>query len=190
MGKLDEVVKSGIINGDAPLKVKHLLAVSGVFVGIIVFGIWFGIWFVTKENEKSVAPLQTKVEAKAQVEQVKEEHKDWIEKDWKPHIKESADEDIIPANFFRRFQKGTKAEADASSYPSPAEIRIVLHRVNQRAQEELTQYTDAQLDIKLPEPHVVFDTKLGSVFFCSAHELIHAGQIGLLRRLLGKDPLR
>lgn len=104
--------------------------------------------------------------------------------------KEPADENMIPGDFFRRFQKGTTPESDAASYPTPPEIRDVLGRVHQRALEELAGYTDAELDVKLPEPHAVFDTKLGSVFFCSAHELIHAGQIGLLRRLLGKKPLR
>ncbi len=70
------------------------------------------------------------------------------------------------------------------------EIRETLARVHQHSLQELETYTDADLNVKLPEPHAVFDTKLGSVFFCSAHELIHAGQIGLLRRMLGKDPLR
>jgi uncharacterized damage-inducible protein DinB len=104
--------------------------------------------------------------------------------------KEPEDEALIPADFVRKFQKGTQPEANPASYPSPAEIRNVLQRVHERACEELTRYTDEQLDVKLPEPHAVFDTKLGSVFFCSAHELIHAGQIALLRRLLGKQPLR
>ena len=104
--------------------------------------------------------------------------------------KEPEDEEIIPANFFRKFQKGTIPDSDESFYPSPAEIRVVLHRVFKHAMEELTRYTDRDLNVKLPEPHAVFDTKLGSVFFCSAHELIHAGQIGLLRRLLGNEPLR
>jgi hypothetical protein len=104
--------------------------------------------------------------------------------------KEPADEEIIPSGFFRRFQKGTTPQSDAAGYPSPPEIRDVLGRVHQRALQELAGYTDEQLDVKLPEPHAVFDTKLGSVFFCSAHELIHAGQLGLLRRLLGKKPLR
>ncbi len=104
--------------------------------------------------------------------------------------KEPEDEAIIPADFFRRFQKGTTPTADPADYPSPPEIRDVFGRVHQRALEELAGYTDEQLDVKLPEPHAVFDTKLGSVFFCSAHELIHAGQIGLLRRLLGNEPLR
>ena len=104
--------------------------------------------------------------------------------------KEPEDEQIIPANFFRRFQKGTTPAPDAAEYPTPDEIRQVLARVHERALQELNGYTDDDLDVKLPEPHAVFDTKLGSVFFCSAHELIHAGQIGLLRRLLGKKPVR
>jgi uncharacterized damage-inducible protein DinB len=104
--------------------------------------------------------------------------------------KEPEDEQVIPADFFRRFQKGTTPAADANAYPSPAEIRRVLGQVHQQALKELEGYTDDQLDVKLPEPHAVFDTKLGSLFFCSAHELIHAGQIGLLRRLLGKPPVR
>jgi hypothetical protein len=56
--------------------------------------------------------------------------------------------------------------------------------------EELAKYSDQDLNVKLPEPHSVFATKLGSVFFCSSHEMLHAGQIGLIRRLLGKSPLR
>lgn len=104
--------------------------------------------------------------------------------------KEPDDEQTIAADFFRRFQKGTTPVADPSQYPTPSEIRQVLDRVHKKAMDELTGYTDADLDVKLPEPHAVFDTKLGSVFFCSAHELIHAGQIGLVRRLLGKSPLR
>jgi uncharacterized damage-inducible protein DinB len=104
--------------------------------------------------------------------------------------KEPEDEQIIPANFFRRFQKGTTPASDASDYPAPEEIRQVLGRVHEHAMQELSRYTDRELEVKLPEPHAVFDTKLGSIFFCSAHELIHAGQIGLLRRLLGKKPLR
>ena len=104
--------------------------------------------------------------------------------------KQPEDEQILAANFFRRFQKGTRPDADPASYPSVSEIRETFARVHEHSLQELATSTDADLDVKLPEPHAVFDTKLGSVFFCSAHELIHAGQIGLLRRLLGKDPLR
>jgi len=104
--------------------------------------------------------------------------------------KEPEDAEFISPDFFRLFQKGTQPQADPAAYPSPAEIREVLAAVHQHALGELEHYTDNELEVKLPEPHAVFDTKLGSIFFCSAHELIHIGQIGLLRRLLGKPPLR
>jgi uncharacterized damage-inducible protein DinB len=104
--------------------------------------------------------------------------------------KEPEDGQVISADFFRLFQKGTTPQADPSAYPEPRGIRAVLGRVHQRALEELSSYTDDQLDVKLPEPHAVFDTKMGSVFFCSVHEMLHAGQIGLLRRLLGYGPVR
>lgn len=100
------------------------------------------------------------------------------------------DEGLISNQFFRKFQKGSAPSADRGEYPSSTEIRAVLDRVHAQALSELAHYTDQQLDVKLPEPHAVFDTKLGSVFFCSAHEMLHAGQIGLLRRLMGKAPLR
>ena len=104
--------------------------------------------------------------------------------------KEPEDEALISKAFFRAFQKGTTPEFDATKYPPPAEIRETLARVHAASLAELSNCTDEELDASLPEPHAVFDTKLGSVFFCSAHEMLHAGQIGLLRRMLGKVPVR
>ena len=104
--------------------------------------------------------------------------------------KEPEDEQLLSKNFFRSFQKGTSPIFDASEYPTPEEIRATLNRVHNVSLSELSRYDDKELDVKLPEPHAVFDTKLGSVFFCSAHEMMHAGQIGLLRRMMGKAPIR
>ena len=39
-------------------------------------------------------------------------------------------------------------------------------------------------------PYAVHANKLGCLLFCSHHEMLHAGQLGLLRRLLGKEPIR
>ena len=104
--------------------------------------------------------------------------------------KEPEDQELISNSFFKHFKKGSTPNSDPSANPTPAEIRAVLGRVHERAMQELDGYSEQELEVKLPEPHVVFDTKLGSLFFCSAHEMLHAGQIGLIRRLLGKPPLR
>lgn len=104
--------------------------------------------------------------------------------------KEREDEGLLSKAFFRSFQKGTAPKFDPAEYPTVSEILATLARVHEASLEELALQTDETLDVKLPEPHAVFDTKLGSVFFCAAHEMLHAGQIGLLRRVLGKEPLR
>lgn len=97
---------------------------------------------------------------------------------------------LMSSDFRKKFSKGSIPNPDPQQNPTPAEIRDVLHRVHQQALTELAGYTDADLDMPVDEPHAVFNTKLGAVYFCSAHEMIHAGQIGLLRRLLGKTPIR
>lgn len=104
--------------------------------------------------------------------------------------KEPEDQEIITNSFFRTFKKGTQPSFDKSDYPPIEEILTVFRRVHESALQELAGYQDEDLQESLPEPHAVFDTKLGSVFFCSKHEMMHAGQIGLLRRELGKEPVR
>ena len=104
--------------------------------------------------------------------------------------KEPADADFITNDFLRAFKKGSAPVGDAAAYPSIDEIRNVFDRVYERGLAELAEYSEEDLNEELPTPHALFNTKLGSVFFCSNHEMMHAGQIGLLRRLLGKEPLR
>jgi uncharacterized damage-inducible protein DinB len=55
---------------------------------------------------------------------------------------------------------------------------------------ELADRTDEQLDVPVDPPHPVFNTKLEAIGWCSNHELLHTGQIALLRRLMGKPPRR
>ena len=104
--------------------------------------------------------------------------------------KEPEDQSFITNDFFKTFKKGTTPNPDATVYPSVEEIRSVFDAVYDKAMSELPNYTDEELDVKLPEPHAVFDTKLGSIYFCSYHEMLHAGQIGLVRRLIGKKTIR
>jgi uncharacterized damage-inducible protein DinB len=100
------------------------------------------------------------------------------------------DWDLISKDALRQFAKGTTPDADASAYPTAVEIRGMLDRVHAAVLREVPQYQGDDLDKPLANPHPIFKTKLEALYFCSKHEMLHAGQIGLLRRLLGKASLR
>ena len=105
--------------------------------------------------------------------------------------KEPADESLISKNFLRKFKKGSTPVFDAAEYPAIEEILAVFHAVHEQALAELSTYTsDDQFAETLPAPYAVYPNKLGSILFCSCHEMLHAGQIGMIRRLLGKPPVR
>lgn len=76
-----------IINKDAPLKVSHLLWAMGIFKVIIILGISIGIWYL--ENmvvKEAVKPLQTKQGFNEWKDSYKEERKEWLRDEWKPHL--------------------------------------------------------------------------------------------------------
>jgi len=100
------------------------------------------------------------------------------------------DEELIPREYVGLFGRGSVVDADAAKYPSPAQLREVLDRVHERVPAELANLSDADLDSPPTSPHPAFSTKFGALIFCSEHEMVHAGQIGLLRRLLGYPPTR
>lgn len=56
--------------------------------------------------------------------------------------------------------------------------------------EELAMYPVDQLNEPVDDPYAAYPTKLGCLIFCAHHEMLHAGQIGMLRRLLGLAPIR
>ena len=100
------------------------------------------------------------------------------------------DWDLISKDNLRRFAKGTTPDSDPSVYPTAVEIRAMLDRVHAAVLRDVPAYQGDDLDKPLVNPHPIFKTKLEALYFCSKHEMLHAGQIGLLRRLLGKSPLR
>ena len=104
--------------------------------------------------------------------------------------RERSDRDLVSKQFYACFKKGSDPFASDADFPSISEIHDTMDRIHVESMTELAKHTDESLSEKLPEPYAVFDTKLGSVFFCSSHEMLHAGQIGLLRRMLGKVPVR
>ena len=100
------------------------------------------------------------------------------------------DMELMSADFRKKYSKGSQPSAEISQNPPPTEIRATMDRIHQQALTELRGYVDSDLDGPVDEPHAVFTTKIGAVYFCSLHEMMHSGQIGLLRRMLGKSPLR
>jgi hypothetical protein len=102
----------------------------------------------------------------------------------------SEDMDLMSGRFRKQFSRGSTPDATTANNPSPSEIRAVLDRVNTQATSEMAGYDLDMLSEKVDQPHAVFDTKLGALLFCSFHEMIHVGQLGVIRRLMGKNPIR
>ena len=90
------------------------------------------------------------------------------------------DEQLVSADFLKQFGADSVPEPDPAKNPSPAELRDTLDRVHRQALEELPTLSDADLDQPPLIPHPLFTTKLGALLWLSQHEMLHAGQIGLL----------
>jgi hypothetical protein len=99
------------------------------------------------------------------------------------------DEQLIPAAFIQAFGRGAVPNPDPAKHPPAAEIRATFDRVHERVLAELADFPDADLDTPLSTPHRLCKTKIETVRWCSAHEMVHAGQIALLRRLFGQRPI-
>jgi hypothetical protein len=66
----------------------------------------------------------------------------------------------------------------------------LLDKIHLQALTEARQLTAAVLAEPADMPYAIYPMKLGALLFAPLHESIHIGQIGLLRRLLGKATLR
>ncbi len=102
----------------------------------------------------------------------------------------TTDVTLISAEFSRCYGKGSLPSPDPKKNFSVAEIRQVADQVHAQVMTELPEFTDEQLAVPSDPPHPIFKTKLGALQWCAQHEFIHAGQIALLRRLFGAEPLR
>lgn len=100
------------------------------------------------------------------------------------------DSQLMSSKFRKLFMRGTEPASDRDAYPEPQEIREMLDRIHKQMQKEIVTFDGDQLDEELGPPHAGFATRYGALLFAGDHEMIHAGQIGMLRRLMGKEPLR
>jgi hypothetical protein len=102
------------------------------------------------------------------------------------------DRDLFPVdNFVELFGRSSQPMEDKGQYPRPAVLLATLERISTQAAKELPLLTEEELDqpTDLAKPHRIVTTRLSSLLWCAHHEFTHAGQIGLLRRLLGAAPM-
>jgi hypothetical protein len=98
------------------------------------------------------------------------------------------DATLITPELIGLFGKGSTPDPDRTKYPSIDAIRGLAERVHGIALETCAGLADSDLDTPSLPHHWQFDTKLGAIQWCARHEATHAGQIGLLRRMLGQTP--
>ena len=100
------------------------------------------------------------------------------------------DSSLMSSSFRKKFSRGTTVSRDPEFYPPVTDILNVFHAIYDQSMSELVEYPLDQLNDPVDDPYAAYPTKLGCLLFCVHHEMLHAGQIGLLRRLLAKDPIR
>lgn len=100
------------------------------------------------------------------------------------------DGELMSGKFRKLFMKGTTPSVSHDDHPDSQAILGVLDAVHRQALLELPTFDGPQLDEGLDPPHAAFATRYGSILFAADHEMLHCGQIGLLRRMMGKAPVR
>ena len=100
------------------------------------------------------------------------------------------DVSLISDAFLGAYNIGSQPVAGAAGNQPLEEIQRVFEAVHVQAIAELGEWDDAGLDVPLETPHPIFKSKLDAVEWSGPHELVHGGQIAMLRRLMGKPPLR
>jgi len=104
-------------------------------------------------------------------------------------------ENLLPKGWHETFGIGSKPVADATAYPSRDEILGHMAKTHAAALDYVRSLSADDLDRRppgidrLPErAQALFATIGRCIFGHVTHESSHAGQITMLRRLLGKAP--
>lgn len=104
-----------------------------------------------------------------------------------------AGQSAMPEEYAKLFFMGTKPQSDLSIYPKKDEVLEVLADVHTNSIEVVETLTPEQLDERpegyeemAPGAQQLFWSKGACIWHHAMHEAAHAGQITLLRRLLGK----
>lgn len=106
------------------------------------------------------------------------------------HGRRDDDLDLIPGKFRKAFGRGSDPRSDSAAQMTADELVDRFELINDRAIAGLDGIDSNVLLESVEMPYAAYPIKLGAILFCPLHEQIHAGQIGLTRRLLGLESIR
>jgi uncharacterized damage-inducible protein DinB len=100
-------------------------------------------------------------------------------------------DEAVTREFAERFGRGSDGSADFSDAPGKAELLEIYTRIQERATEFVSTLApeDMGREPDREAPHPLFKTLGMALTLNASHDAYHAGQIGVLRRAMGKDPL-
>ncbi|MEO1615599.1 MAG: DinB family protein [Planctomycetota bacterium] len=104
--------------------------------------------------------------------------------------REPDDLSLIPGKFRKAFGRGSTPNASPEGQPTPSELYERLAKIFDLGVDTVRDLAPEVLLEPVEMPYAAYPIKLGAILFCPLHEQIHAGQIGLIRRALGLDPIR
>ena len=101
------------------------------------------------------------------------------------------DAELFPVeNYARLFGKGSTPSSNVADYPEPSEIRHVFDLIHTQVLDEIAHIDESILDESAGAKHPMFSTKGEALRFSAKHEMLHVGQIALVRRIFGGEILR
>ncbi len=97
------------------------------------------------------------------------------------------DEQLIPDDFLKTFAR--ESAPDTVIGFNASQIRAIYDSVHARVLAELPECPETDLDLAPLIPHPLFKTRMAGLVYAPLHEMIHCGQIAIIRRMLGYDPV-
>ena len=104
--------------------------------------------------------------------------------------RQDEDLELIPGRFRKAYTRGSTPSSDTTKQLSSDELKQRMAAIYIRSLAVLQSVAPEVLLEPIEMPFAAFPIKLGAVLFCPLHEHIHAGQIGIIRRAMGLDPVR
>ncbi len=100
------------------------------------------------------------------------------------------DLELMPGSFRKKFAKGTDPSTLTAESYSPEDLLQQMELIFQESIAVCSNLGAEVLWEPTDMPYAHYPRKLGALMFCPLHEMLHAGQIGVLRRSLGLEPVR